>query len=36
MAVTMPLEKRMWGDEFGTLVDPFGFDRTVDAGRPGG
>jgi PhnB protein len=22
--VTMPLEKQMWGDEFGMVVDPFG------------
>jgi PhnB protein len=28
--VTMPLEKQMWGDEFGALVDRFGINWMVD------
>jgi PhnB protein len=28
--VTMPLEKQMWGDEFGMLVDRFGYSWMVD------
>jgi PhnB protein len=28
--VTMPLEKQMWGDEFGMCVDPFGVPWMVD------
>ncbi|MEU5153541.1 VOC family protein [Glycomyces sp. NPDC021274] len=28
--VTMPLEKQMWGDEFGALVDRFGVNWMVD------
>jgi len=29
-SVTMPLEKQMWGDEFGQLVDRFGIAWMVD------
>jgi PhnB protein len=28
--VTMPLEKQMWGDEFGMLTDKFGVDWMVN------
>jgi len=28
--VTVPLEKQMWGDEFGTLVDKFGITWLVN------
>jgi PhnB protein len=28
--VTMPLEKQMWGDEFGMCTDPFGVDWMVN------
>ena len=34
--VTMPLEKQMWGDEFGMCVDPFGVAWMVDIGQPAG
>jgi PhnB protein len=29
-SVTMPLEKQMWGDEFGMVVDRFGIPWMVD------
>jgi PhnB protein len=29
-AVTMPLEKQVWGDEFGMCVDPFGIQWMVN------
>ncbi|MFF4888786.1 MULTISPECIES: VOC family protein [Micromonospora] len=32
--VTMPLEKQMWGDEFGMCVDRFGMSWMVDIGQP--
>ena len=32
--VTMPLEKQMWGDEFGMLVDRFGVAWMVDVVHP--
>ncbi|MEU4643755.1 VOC family protein [Micromonospora sp. NPDC023814] len=32
--VTMPLEKQMWGDEFGMCVDRFGTRWMVDIGQP--
>ena len=32
--VTMPLEKQMWGDEFGMLVDPFGIAWMVNISLP--
>jgi PhnB protein len=32
--VTMPLEKQVWGDEFGMLVDKFGVPWMVDFGDP--
>jgi PhnB protein len=34
--VTMPLEKQMWGDEFGMCVDPFGIPWMVNISRPAG
>lgn len=33
--VTMPLEKQMWGDEFGSLVDRFGISWMVNIGTGG-
>jgi PhnB protein len=35
-AVTVPLEKQMWGDEFGMCVDRFGIAWMVNIGRPEG
>ena len=35
-SVTMPLEKQMWGDEFGMLVDPFGVNWMVNVSQPAG
>jgi PhnB protein len=32
--VTMPLEKQMWGDEFGQLTDRFGVPWMVNVGQP--
>jgi PhnB protein len=32
--VTMPLEKQMWGDEFGMCVDRFGVPWMVNIGQP--
>ena len=32
--VTMPLEKQMWGDEFGMLTDRFGIGWLVNIGQP--
>jgi len=32
--VIMPLEKQMWGDEFGMCVDPFGISWMVNIGSP--
>ena len=32
--VTLPLEKQMWGDEFGQLVDRFGISWMVNIGQP--
>ncbi|MER7332920.1 MULTISPECIES: VOC family protein [unclassified Micromonospora] len=34
--VTMPLEKQMWGDEFGMCVDRFGISWMVNIGQPQG
>jgi PhnB protein len=34
--VTMPLEKQMWGDEFGMCVDRFGINWMVNIGQPQG
>ncbi|MFQ6171113.1 VOC family protein [Oryzobacter sp. R7] len=34
--VTMPLEKQMWGDEFGALVDRFGVPWMVNIAGGGG
>ena len=34
--VRMPLEKQMWGDEFGMLVDPFGVNWMVNVSQPAG
>ena len=33
--VTVPLEKQMWGDEFGMLTDRFGVTWMVNIGQPG-
>src|SRR3954468_23340518 len=33
-AITMPLEKQMWGDEFGMCVDPFGIAWLVNISQP--
>jgi PhnB protein len=33
-SVTMPLEKQMWGDEFGMLVDQFGIAWMVNISQP--
>ena len=33
--VTMPLEKQMWGDEFGMLTDKFGVDWMVNIAGAG-
>ena len=35
-SVTMPLEKQMWGDEFGMCVDPFGVQWMVNISGPTG
>jgi PhnB protein len=32
--VTIPLEKQMWGDEFGTCFDPFGIPWMVNITQP--
>jgi PhnB protein len=32
--VTMPLEKQMWGDEFGMCTDRFGTSWMVNIGQP--
>ena len=32
--VSMPLEKQMWGDEFGMCTDAFGVDWLVNIGQP--
>lgn len=32
--VTMPLEKQMWGDEFGMVVDQFGIPWMVNIAQP--
>jgi PhnB protein len=34
-SVTMPLEKQMWGDEFGMCVDRFGITWMVNISSPG-
>ncbi|AKT51015.1 VOC family protein [Arsenicicoccus sp. oral taxon 190] len=34
--ITMPLEKQVWGDEFGMLVDKFGIQWMVNVGTGGG
>jgi PhnB protein len=35
-AVTMPLEKQMWGDEFGMCQDKFGISWMVNISQPQG
>jgi PhnB protein len=32
--VKVPLEKQMWGDEFGMLIDQFGIGWMVNIGQP--
>ncbi len=34
--VTVPLEKQMWGDEFGMCIDRFGTPWMVNIGQPQG
>jgi PhnB protein len=34
--ITMPLEKQMWGDEFGMCVDRFGIAWMVNISQPAG
>ncbi len=34
-SITMPLEKQMWGDEFGMCTDPFGIAWMVNISQPG-
>jgi PhnB protein len=34
--VTMPLEKQVWGDEFGQLTDRYGVAWMVNVGQPQG
>jgi PhnB protein len=34
-SVIMPLEKQMWGDEFGMCVDQFGIRWMVNISQPG-
>jgi PhnB protein len=34
--ITMPLEKQMWGDEFGQCVDRFGVAWMVNISQPAG
>ena len=31
-SVTVPLEKQMWGDEFGALIDRFGISWMINIG----
>jgi uncharacterized glyoxalase superfamily protein PhnB len=33
--VTVPLEKQMWGDEFGACMDQFGIPWMVNITQPG-
>jgi PhnB protein len=33
--IAVPLEKQMWGDEFGMLTDRFGVTWMVNIGQPG-
>ncbi|MBP2473322.1 PhnB protein [Crossiella equi] len=35
-SVTVPLEKQMWGDEFGSFVDKFGISWMVNIAGAGG
>jgi PhnB protein len=35
-SITMPLEKQMWGDEFGMFTDKFGVQWMVNIGQPQG
>ncbi len=35
-SVTMPLEKQMWGDEFGMVTDRFGITWMVNIGQSAG
>ena len=34
--VTVPLEKQMWGDEFGMCIDPYGINWMVNISQPAG
>ena len=33
--VAVPLEKQMWGDEFGMVTDRFGINWMINIGQPG-
>ena len=33
-AITMPLEKQVWGDEYGACTDQFGIDWMVNLSQP--
>lgn len=35
-SVSVPLQKQMWGDEFGMCVDRFGIAWMVNIGQPAG
>jgi PhnB protein len=35
-SVTMPLEKQVWGDEFGMVTDPYGTQWMVNVSQPAG
>jgi PhnB protein len=35
-SVTMPLEKQVWGDEFGMCLDPYGVAWMVNVSQPTG
>ena len=34
--ITMPLEKQVWGDEFGMCIDPYGVAWMVNISQPAG
>jgi PhnB protein len=35
-SISMPLEKQMWGDEFGQCIDKFGVAWLINIGQPQG
>jgi PhnB protein len=34
--ISMPLEKQMWGDEYGACIDQFGVSWMIDITQPQG